>query len=162
MDKNVIVAIVAVAVVSIAAAAVVVMSSNGNDAKYTVTLVEGDNCDDIDNYSGPFKVKSGTQVSVDGTALTIGSTTYTATSADGKYTFDGWDISEGTISADVTVTASFSAPTYILTIDVDESCKVNGSSDDITASINYGASITVDGTVLNIGGTTYTAAYAGT
>lgn len=59
------IAIAAVAVIVVAAVAVVVLAGNGSSTEYTVTLNKGDNCDSIDNYSGSFKVKSGTELKVE-------------------------------------------------------------------------------------------------
>lgn len=78
---------------------------------YTVTINTNDNSYGTVSTSTITGVESGTGITVNGNQLTIGSTTVTATpsatTSQYYYTFIGWTNTDGTITADRTITANF-------------------------------------------------------
>ena len=92
-------------------------------ANYTVTIkANNDAYGSVDKTS--LKVSTGAAISADGNVLTVGDIKVTATPAENEgaytYRFNGWSVSDGSVSSDVEITAEFvryeklSAPSFTI------------------------------------------------
>lgn len=113
-------------------------------------------------------VHRGTQVTVSGNTLTIGSTTVTATPSTATeqytYAFDGWyvgssPLTDGTrIYTDTAITANFTAAAALYTVSVVSNNTDYGTvSPDTIADVPYGSTIVTYNNTFRVNGTTVTA-----
>ena len=131
--------------------------------KYTVTLASSNTI--YGNVSpSSLTVDYETAITVSGSSLTIGSQAITATAseADAQYTyaFDSWLVpgSVETVTADITITADFTATLNTYTVTIQSSDADAGTVSPTTVNdVPYGTTVTVSGNTITIGETTITA-----
>ena len=109
-------------------------------------------------------VPYGASISVSGNSITINDTTVTATAASTNaqysYSFSSWSNTSGTITSARTITANFTRNTRTYTVTFATSNSSYGSVSRTSLSVPYGSSISTNGNVMTINGTTITATAA--
>lgn len=137
------------------------LPSGEADKTYTVSIVSN-NTDygTVDRASVTVTADSkvevrGKSVVVDGTYITAKPT---ASNAQYTYSFDGFTVGSKTVEADMTVTANFSRTENKYTVKVASNDASYGRvSETEVANVPYGTSVSAEGNVLHINGTTITA-----
>ena len=100
--------------------------------KFTVTFnVNGNGTVNGQTSTTITEVPYGSTITVNGNAITINGNTVTATANPG-YKFNGWANATGTITANRTITANFTAAQYVVTLD-----KQGGEGGDSSVTATY-------------------------
>ena len=103
-------------------------------------------------------VNYGTTYSTNGNELSIGSDTITATpaqqTAQYTYTFREWSSSSGTITGETTIYADFNANIRSYTVTFAPSNSSYGSVDTNSVTVEYGSSVSANGSTLYVGSET--------
>lgn len=125
--------------------------------KYTVSFAAGSN--GSVSVASIQNVPYGSAITVSGNTVTINGTTVTAT-ADAGYMFAGWSNTSGTVTANRTITASFTLAieqiyfvnttggTITITSNVDPTINID-SNDTYTGYLTLNSTITITGTALS-------------
>lgn len=104
----------------------------------------------------------GDSISSSGGVITIGSNTVTATPTQSNvqytYTFGSWSTSSGTVTGPMTITATFDRTVNQYTVSILPAKATYGHVSDTRVVVDYGTSISSNGTTLTIGSnnTTFT------
>ena len=117
---------------------------------YTVTIESSDATKGTVSH-GTLTVPAGTTFTSSGATLTVGETAITATPKTG-YSFVSWSPASGTISEDMTITATFetaSTVNHVVTIQANN--VVYGEVSKTSSSVTEGTAFTTEGNTLRFG-----------